>query len=147
MENLLFPVCVEEYCNYFGVTFSELNFLCIFCRCPVPPLELLTFQYRQLSLVWREGTCYAACIACIERVAKYERDKFFQCAVNGMYIEFFTKTPLQDLIVRCMFCMRLLTSEEKIDIIGAGATFCLVRGHWKGYCRDCFQNAGSTSDN
>lgn len=147
MENLLFPICLDEYCNYFGVDFTDLNLPCIFCRASISSAELSIFQLRQLSLVWRDGCCYAACLTCIESVAKYERDKYFQCTVNGMYIEYFSRKPLQELIVRCLYCMSLLTSEEKIDTIGCGCNFFLVRGHWKGVCRSCFENAGTPTNN
>lgn len=147
MENLLYPICVEEYCSYFDVQFDELALPCIFCRIPVCSDELTTFQCRKLSLVWRKGDCYAACLACIADVAKYERDRYFQCTINGLYIEYFAQKPLQDLIVRCLYCMALITNEEKIDTIGSGCNFYLVRGNWKGVCRSCIQNAGTTTNN
>nr|AYA94034.1 MAG: E6 protein [Human papillomavirus] len=147
MENLLFPICLEEYCSYFGVLLEDLELPCIFCRLLISPEQLSVFQARNLSLVWREGNCYAACLQCISDVARYERDKYFQCTVNGIYIEYFTQKPLQELVVRCLYCMALLTNEEKVDTIGCGCNFYLVRTHWKGVCRSCIENAGTATDN
>lgn len=138
MANLLLPVCLEEYCNYFDVTPDMLTLPCIFCRRDLCDSDLDSFSRKRLSLVWKKGVCYAACVRCVARTAAYERAKYFQCTVEAVYIEYFTQTPLQELNVRCLFCMGLLTNEEKIDIIASGSKFQLVRGHWKGVCRECF---------
>ena len=138
MASLLYPICLEEYCSYFNVAFDTLTLPCIFCRGTVWATELEVFQRRRLSLVWRGNNCYAACLRCINRTAAYERFKYFQWSVKAEYIEYFSQTPLDSLIVRCLFCMALLTNEEKVDIIASGSTFQLVRGHWKGVCRECF---------
>lgn len=146
MEPLLYPLCIDEYCNYFHVNLCDLTLPCIFCRTCVSSLQLATFRERCLSLVWRGDICYAACVRCINLVAEIERVKYFQCTLRGEYIEYFTQQPLQELIVRCLYCMGLLTNEEKIDVIACGQNFCLVRGHWKGICHNCFYNAGGNSN-
>lgn len=109
--------------------------------------QLSIFQDRQLSLIWRGNRCFAACLRCIRSVAAIERNKYFQCTVQGEYIEHFTQKPLQNLIVRCLFCMWLLSGEEKIELIACGERFYLVRGAWKGICRKCLQDAWGESNN
>lgn len=141
MENLLYPVCLEEYCNYFGVEFENLRLPCIFCLHCLDTLELLSFQQKRLSLVWRNCKCYAACVTCIRQTAAIEKHRYFQCAVQGAFIEHVSQKRLQELTVRCLECMTLLTSAEKVDIIACGESFFLVRGHWKGICRACGCNA------
>lgn len=147
MEPLLYPLSVDEYCNYFNIAKDSLTLPCIFCKAFIDAFQLSTFQDRQLSLVWRGNSCFAACLRCIRSVAKLERYKFFQCSVKGEYIEHFTQTPLQNLIVRCLHCMCLLSSEEKVEIIACGEQFYLVRGSWKGVCRKCSENAWGESNN
>lgn len=145
MESLLYPLCVDEYCNYFGVNPCDLTLPCIFCKVQISSLQLATFNERRLSLVWRGDRCFAACINCINRVAEIERLRYFQCTLKGEYIEYFTQQALQDLIIRCLYCMGLLTNEEKIDVIASGLNFYLVRGYWKGVCYNCSYNAGGNS--
>lgn len=147
MEPLLHPLCIDEYCNYYQISKETLTLPCIFCKNLVDAFQLSVFQQRQLSLIWRGNTCFAACVRCISSVATLERNKFCQCTVKGEYIEHFTRTPLQNLIVRCLYCMRLLSSEEKIEIIACGGQFMLVRGSWKGTCRQCLQDAWAESNN
>lgn len=146
MENLLYPVCLDEYCNYFGIAFYDLSLPCIFCRRTLSTLELISFNAKRLSLVWRNEKCYAACIACIKKTADIEKNRYFQCVVPGEFIEHVSQTRLQELNVRCIECMALLTPSEKIDIIACGGDFFLVRGHWKGYCCNCGSNAWENSN-
>nr|AYA93903.1 MAG: E6 protein [Human papillomavirus] len=141
MEPLLKPLCLDEYCNYFGVDITTLTLPCIFCHDIIDALQLSIFRERKLSLVWRGQNCYAACLQCVSNVAKIERERYFQCLLKGEYIEHCTQTPLQSLIVRCLYCMSLLSGAEKIDVIASGGNFCLVRCHWKGVCHKCSQNA------
>lgn len=147
MEPLLYPLCLQEYCNYFNLDKSTVTLPCIFCRNNIDSLQLAIFEQRQLSLVWRGNNCFAACVSCLSNVAAFERNKYFQCTVKGEYIEFFTRTPLQNLIVRCLFCMWLLSGDEKIELIACGENFYLVRGSWKGICRKCLHDAWGESNN
>lgn len=146
MEPLLKPLCVEEYCNFFHIDLCDVTLPCIFCRRVVDAVQLSVFQQRKLSLVWRGDHCFAACLQCLRQVADIERTKYFQCLVRGEYIEHCTQTPLQNLVVRCLFCMSLLSSDEKVDVIASGENFYLVRSHWKGICRSCSQNAWGESN-
>lgn len=147
MEPLLKPLSVDEYCSYFNIDSLYVTLPCIFCHNSIDSLQLTIFQRRQLSLVWRGDNCFAACLSCIANVAKLERNKYFQCLVRGDYIEHCTQTPLQNLLVRCLFCMSLLGGDEKIDVIASGENFYLVRGAWKSVCRNCSQNAWGESNN
>lgn len=146
METLLYPLSVDEYCTYFGVAFETLRLPCVFCFHSLDTLQLLSFQQKRLSLVWKNNKCYAACVACVRKTAAIEKNRYFQCAVRGEYIEHVSKKRLQELLVRCLECMTLLTPAEKVDIIACGESFCLVRGHWKGLCRACGSNAWEFSN-
>lgn len=146
MENLLLPVCLDEYCNFFGVDFNTLHLPCIFCRHSLDTVELLSFKHKRLSLVWRKGKCYAACAVCVRQTAAIEKFRYSQCSVSGEFIEHVAQKRLQELIVRCLECMTLLSPAEKVDIIASGECFYLVRGHWKGICSACGSNARALSN-
>ncbi|AWK28200.1 E6 protein [Human papillomavirus type 220] len=135
----LFPVRVDDYCRTFNISFFDLRLRCIFCNFYLTVRELAEFYEKQLSLVWRRFECYACCERCIGLSAKYEREKYFQCAIKPTNIVTVCNRPLREIVVRCFYCFMLLDADEKLDHISRDKSFLLVRDHWRGYCRRCMR--------
>lgn len=137
MEPADFPKFLNDYCVYYKINFFDLRLPCIFCDIIVNPQELASFYMKKLSLIWKTGRVYACCTKCLALSARFEKDKYFQCLVSSAAIEHLTQKPLKDICVRCLYCLSLLDLAEKIDIKFKGLSYCLVRGHWRGLCRNC----------
>lgn len=59
------------------------------------------------------------------------------CTVNAVFIESLLQKPLKDIPIRCIHCYKLCDLAEKFDCIVKDQCFALVRGTWRGPCRDC----------
>nr|AYA93944.1 MAG: E6 protein [Human papillomavirus] len=138
MENL-FPTCLKEYCEYFGICFFDLNLKCIFCRCTCELVDLALFFQKNLRLVWRTNVPFACCNRCLELCARYESERYSVCSVKAENLHALIHIPLQDVLLRCNYCLGLLTSSEKVDLTTRGRYCWLVRGHWRAICSKCSQ--------
>lgn len=135
----LFPTSLEAYCEYFNISFFKLNLKCIFCKNYLSPVDLALFHVKQLSLVWKQHVSYACCNRCLLLSAKFESEKYFQCACPVENLHALLEKPLQEIILRCYYCYSLLDLAEKFDLISRSKQACLVRGHWRAPCRNCIK--------
>nr|AYA93733.1 MAG: E6 protein [Human papillomavirus] len=131
------PRSLEEYCRRYDISFFHLSVPCIFCFHHINLQELAAFYLKQLSLVWRADQCFACCEACLKLSAKFERENYFQCAARTSVLEGLLKQDLKSIIIRCMYCCRLLDTIEKYDSLYRDDLLCLIRGKWRGTCRLC----------
>lgn len=131
------PTSLDEYCKLFNVSFFDVKLPCLFCNHELSLQDLSGFVVKFLSLVWRGPKCYACCALCLRLSAKYERDNFTQCAVQGHMLERLLNVPLCNVFVRCLYCFQRLDYAEKVDCCAANLPFTLVRSHWKNCCRHC----------
>lgn len=131
------PKRLDAYCEQQGISFFELRIRCLFCNFELDLQELADFHQKNLSLIYKEDTVFAACIRCIKLSARYERENYCRCSVPPDSIESVTGQKLSDLVVRCYMCYRRLDTAEKIDCVAADEDFLLVRHHWRNICRYC----------
>lgn len=132
------PTRLNEYCKLHSIDFFDLRLHCIFCQFICSLQDLASFFEKNLSLVYRNNLPFACCMKCLKQTAIYERERFCQCTVKSSLIDVVTGKSLQDLIVRCLYCFALLDSIEKRECLNRDEDLCLVRGHWRWYCRNCF---------
>nr|AEX31150.1 E6 protein [Human papillomavirus] len=133
----LYPLDLETYCNVFNISFFELQLKCVFCKCTLNIIDLARFVFKKLCLVWRDNVGYACCNKCLHLSARYESEKYTQCAVEAKNLHALIQTPLQEILLRCMYCLGCLDLQEKIDLISRGKHVLLIRGYWRGCCREC----------
>nr|AYA93937.1 MAG: E6 protein [Human papillomavirus] len=136
MENL-FPTGLREYCNYFEIEFFDLKLPCIFCRGICNLVDLAQFFEKRLCIVWRRNLAFACCEKCLLLCAKYESEHYCVCSIKAEHLHGLIRQPLQDVVLRCNYCFRLLTSSEKVDLVTADRYCWLVRGHWRAICSGC----------
>ncbi|ADE45482.1 E6 [Human papillomavirus 127] len=136
METAL-PLKLEDYCSRYGISFFALQLRCIFCRHFVDTVQLAAFHAKCLSLLWRKNVCYACCTPCLRLSAKYELERYYQCSLKSHFIEDVLHKPLSEIVIRCMECLSLLDMIEKVEHLLQDLPFHLVRGHWRGKCRNC----------
>nr|AYA94047.1 MAG: E6 protein [Human papillomavirus] len=133
------PLDLESYCNTFGVSFFQLHLKCVFCKCHIDIVDLARFVKKKLCLVWRDYVGYACCNKCLYLSAKYESEKYFQCATDAKYLHVLIEKPLEDVLLRCMHCLACLDNQEKVDLVSRDRKVCLIRGYWRGACRECIE--------
>nr|AYA93436.1 MAG: E6 protein [Human papillomavirus] len=131
------PTRLDEYCKEKKLSFFSLEIPCVFCKFNLPLQGLADFHTKDLCLVWKKDKCYACCAPCLRLTAKYELENYFQCSVKGCMLESLLNVPLCELTVRCLLCYKKLSYEEKIYCCLQDLDFCLVRCHWKNFCRFC----------
>lgn len=136
MENL-FPTSLDEYCTRFNIALSDLRLRCVFCNYYLSPQQLFSFYQKHLCLIWKNFNCFACCLPCIRLAARFEQENYTQCAVDCGSLETFLGVSINIVKIRCLFCLRLLTVLEKRDCISKKEQFYLVRGRWRGCCREC----------
>lgn len=133
------PLKLDEYCRQYGISFFDVQLRCVFCRHLVSTSELADFHCKHLSLIWKEKVCYAACCACLRLCARCEAERYYQCNVCSSLIEDIVRKPLCDIVIRCLYCLAKLDLLEKLEHKYLRKRFHLVRGYWRGDCRNCKQ--------
>lgn len=133
----LYPTRLDEYCKLKQLSFFELKIPCVFCKFDVSLQGLADFFMKDLCLLWKNNICFACCPPCLKLTARYERENYFQCSVKCDVIEGLLNVPLSKLTVRCIECYKKLDYVEKIQCCIQDLDFCLIRCHWKNYCRHC----------
>ncbi|ATQ38518.1 E6 [Gammapapillomavirus 22] len=131
------PTSLDEYCKKFEISFFDVKLPCLFCNFPLTLQDLASFATKLLSLVYRGDKCFACCTLCLKLSAKYERENYLQCVVEGRMLENLLNIPLSQILVRCLYCYKKLDFIEKVDCCIGDLPFCLVRCHWRNTCRFC----------
>lgn len=131
------PTTLEDFCKQFRTSFFHLKLKCIFCKFDLTLTELASFHEKGLRLVWRDRCCYACCWNCINVSARYELENYTACTVKSEYLEALLGAELNRIYVRCYKCYKRLDLAEKVDIKARDDSFLLVRGTWRGTCREC----------
>lgn len=132
-----YPNNIEDYCTHFNISFFKLGLKCVFCRHWLNTVELASFHQKKLSLIWRDGDCYACCTGCLRLSANYETERYYRCSFNSKIIEDVFRAPLNEIIIRCMHCYNLLDYIEKFEHQMREEPFHLIRQHLRGSCRHC----------
>nr|AYA93994.1 MAG: E6 protein [Human papillomavirus] len=132
------PKTVQELADSLGVPLVDLLLPCKFCGTFLPYIELVSFDYKHLQLIWTtEDFVFGSCSTCLHATAQHEFTTYFETSVTGREIEHFEQKPIGDIPVRCRFCFKLLDLIEKLDICYKDQQFHKVRRNWKGVCRHC----------
>lgn len=132
-----FPVKLDEFCSYYNISLFDLSLPCIFCGFHSGLQDLASFHVKQLCIIWRSNTPFVCCRKCVTASAIYEYNNYCLCTVNAVFIESLLQKPLKDIPIRCLYCYKLCDLAEKFDCIVRDQSFALVRGTWRGPCRDC----------
>ncbi|ADH29805.1 transforming protein E6 [Human papillomavirus 121] len=133
------PVTITEYCNTFGFSLKDIRLPCTFCRFYLTIQDLASFELKQFRLLWKGPFCYACCRSCMRLTAAFEVRKHYQCSCSCLFLEDLLGRPLQHIPMRCLLCLALLDYAEKLQHFCVREDFVLVRGNWRGYCRNCIR--------
>lgn len=137
METL--PTKLDQFCLQNGISFFDVRLRCVFCGHWISTNELADFHCKCLSLIWKKNVCYAACCSCLKLCARCESERFYQCNVSSAFIEDIVHKPLSDIVIRCLHCLTKLDMLEKLEHRYLEKRFHLIRGYWRGECRNCKQ--------
>lgn len=119
-----------------AASLEPLHIPCIFCNAALSPQDIFDFNTKQLKLLNRNGQTFACCARCLRLSVQYE-SQYYTCSVVAGNLSDLLGAPLCKITVRCEFCMGLLTEREKLEAVDAELYFHLVRGWWRGPCRQC----------
>lgn len=131
------PKRLDELCKATGTSFFELNLKCAFCEFALSLQDLADFHCKSLSLLYRNGTPFAACRNCLTVSAQHEFNLFCRCSLTAEILGDVLKVPITEVCIRCRECYKLLDNAEKVDLCCASENVYLVRNWWRGICRDC----------
>lgn len=131
------PRTVQDYCHSFNLPLDSVRLPCLFCGNYCCTEDLLQCMLKNFCLVWKGPFCYAACTPCVYASAKHEYRNYFQCFVKGPAVEHLAQKSLFLLHVRCIHCLKELDDAEKAGHLAKHIDFALVRGNWRGFCREC----------
>ncbi|ATQ38400.1 E6 [Gammapapillomavirus 14] len=131
------PTNLVDYCNLNSVSFFDVKLDCIFCKFPVPIVDLAAFYHKGLSLVYRGEKVFAACSPCLKLCATYERSNYCVCTAKCCYLSGIVGKELRAIVIRCLMCLGALDYIEKLDLIYSDADVYLIRGTWRAMCRNC----------
>ncbi|AHM27266.1 E6 protein [Vulpes vulpes papillomavirus 1] len=130
-------VTVRDLCEQRGHTYDTLPLNCVFCRQPLCPFDKVLFDLKHLILLLKEDGYLGCCTNCLFISADLEFRFHYQCSAFGFALEALTEKSLQDLLVRCQYCLTKLSNLEKENYRDTGEPFHLVKGGWRGRCSIC----------
>jgi hypothetical protein len=134
-----FPTDLDSYCTYFKISFFDLKLNCIFCKFPLSIVDLASFHNKKLSVIWRDYTPYVCCSKCLRLTALYEKQNFFVCTAKSHLLTGLLGKELSEINIRCLHCYCFLDYIEKLRHLYNDLDFVLIRGTWRGICRNCVQ--------
>ena len=109
------PLRLDDFCAKNGLSFFDVRLQCVFCEHWISTVDLAAFHCKSLSLVWKGHVCYACCCSCLRLSALYEMQRYYQCSLQGDYIEDLVRKPLTDIVIRCLLCLTKLDLLEKLE--------------------------------
>lgn len=129
---------VYELCRRLNKKASDVQLNCIFCGGTLTDYDKFTFDVKALCLITRGGKGpYGACVRCCEFRAFADCVRNAQCTLELDGVERVTGKRSEDIVVRCMFCLGLLTNADKKLAKEKRKPFILVRKCWRGSCGAC----------
>lgn len=131
------PMTIRELAELLDIPLEDCLLPCNFCGKFLDLLEVLDFEKKRLTLLWKDYSVAACCRCCCVATATFEFNEYYQQTVLGRDIELATGRSIFEIDVRCQSCLALLDIIEKLDGCGRGRPFHRVRGGWKGLCRLC----------
>ncbi|AUT11895.1 E6 [Leptonychotes weddellii papillomavirus 1] len=130
------PSSVKGLCALIHSPLIDLLLPCKFCHRYLTTLEKLRFDAAPFQLIWKEGNVYGCCQTCIRHCGLIERNYFLQGKIDAFLFEEKLGKKVEELTLRCSFCLHTLTYWEKKENKFDSALF-LVRGKVRGTCDLC----------
>lgn len=137
MASPTFPTRLDIYCSEFGINLFDLRLSCVICKNIVPVSEAAEFHEKTLSVIWKNAQPYLACRFCLQRLAKHEQEHFFSGVVTAAELAAELGTPLLGILVRCRYCLRLLTTSEKANLLATNQRIDKIRNFYRATCKYC----------
>lgn len=135
---------IRDLCVLLDVSTDRLPIKCNFCKKFLQLVDKLNFDFTDLVVLWREGIPYGACCFCIRKLATYEYLRYFESTFNPRNVELLLGIPFRAVNVRCQYCLKSLSQEEKSRIQLQQRAVYRVRGAWRSGCDYC--NVRDSSD-
>lgn len=131
------PRSILALAEHLRVSPEELVIVCRFCSWPLTWEDLMSFEWKCLQLLWRNGQAFGCCRGCCRMLAFQEHKQFCQREIRGPDLLNLLRLPLHLIFIRCVRCYKVLSYAEKLHIYTSNAVYCCVRGCWRGLCLVC----------
>ncbi|QAB08758.1 E6 [Macaca fuscata papillomavirus 2] len=139
------PKNVFLLCRNFGLELQDLQLVCVFCTEVLSDVDVVSFAYKELYLVWKKGFPYAACSKCLVLAAKFRQYRHWQHSAYASTIEAETGVCLDNILVRCYLCRKPLCAVEKAKHVELQRRYHKISGHWRGTCLQCWGRCADPS--
>lgn len=131
------PYKLPDLSTTLNIPLHDIRINCVFCKGELQEREVFDFAFKDLFIVYRDCTPYAACLKCISFYARVRELRYYRDSVYGETLEAETKTPLHELLIRCYRCLKPLCPTDKLKHITEKRRFHNIAGIYTGQCRGC----------
>ncbi|ADW41701.1 E6 [Colobus guereza papillomavirus 1] len=132
-----YPKNVFLLCKNYDLDLENLQLNCIFCCSALTNVEVVSFAYKELNLVWKDQFPHGACAKCLVAAGKLRQFRHWQYSCYASTVEKETGKSIAELFMRCYLCHKPLCSVEKNYIIEGNLRFHKIADYWRGACLHC----------
>lgn len=120
-----------------GVAITDFPISCYYCSQWLTAHEKILYQHSSLLVVWKDDLPFACCQPCIRTGAKVDFLIGFTRTVGVSNLTEVTSAPWESVLVRCLCCLRMLTTTEKEDLLRSNKSLYLVKDSIRVPCALC----------
>ncbi|AST11574.1 E6 protein [Sus scrofa papillomavirus 2] len=132
MENI---TSITGLANALGIPWVDLLIPCTFCGKFMDYHDLTKFE-SQMQLLWKGKCVYGCCNRCARLSSRREVQLFGQ-GTKALSEVLKQGIKLTDLVIRCVACLNKLTYVEKLSVLYGENQVTVVRGRYRGICKNC----------
>lgn len=132
---------LQEFLDETGREKEDLLIRCRFCDNYMQVTDIERFLKSELRIKWRGIYCFGCCWPCLRFVAEGERVLFLVKKGLSLDVQQHTGKNIQEQTIRCLQCLKPLTSSEKLYQATRAIPFELVRSSWRGWCEHCLSSS------
>lgn len=128
---------LKDVAESVGLTLADYMIACYYCQRWLTVHEKLLYVHAELLVVWKEDCPYACCQYCIRTGAKVDFLTGFSRSIAASRFGEICSDSWEDIILRCLVCLRKLTAVEKGDIQANNSTIFLIKNGFRAPCALC----------
>lgn len=129
---------IKELAEQLGVEVSDCVVSCFYCKRWLTYPDKILFMNAQLGLYYKDGQYFGACQPCVRVTARLDFVANYQKFISVQ--ELIGQNSITDFLqshVRCWACLKVLTLQEKSDVVTSGEDIALIRDQIRAKCTLC----------
>lgn len=128
---------LREIAENAGIPLPEYIISCYHCNNWLTPQEKILYDHSCLLVVWKDDFPYACCQSCIKICCRTDFLAGFERSVPHSRLAELYGVDWDNLIVRCLTCLRQLNFAEKAEIQRNDEVLFVVKNSIRGKCCLC----------